>query len=491
MSQQGSLSSALRLTDLNDFLTPSTACVLPLEGGATATAKSAPPGSVLAPIIPTKEYASLNQTVTTATVTLSDCLSCTGCVTSAETVLLSSSNVEKAKEVLQADASNPERRKLLVAVGLSQQAVASIAVHFKITLQVAAQKLCYFFTKILHADIVVDISFARHFALEEAALEFIRRHDDGEGTLIASACPGWVTYAEKTQGIEVINAISRVRSPQAIAGAILPHMLRQADGTCKRLWLMTVMPCHDKKLEASRSEFRKHKDRSAVSNDVGLDSHPEVECVLTASEIVQLASELHVDFGALDERPLDPIFSAGPAGFGTCVGSGSGGYADYILRRSCKQLLGIDLPQEPLDWKNASRSGDLRCITIQSTDASKQLTFATAYGFRSLQSVLRKIRRGENSYDYIELMACPGGCNNGGGQIAVEGDKAIRSQHLANVEAMFAATANKDMPLTLPSVQEVYAKTIQGYPGSESAVRFLHTSYERREQSAMAALNNW
>jgi iron only hydrogenase large subunit-like protein len=490
------LSSALTVADVNDFLTPAAACVLPLGGGAVASVAPAPPGSVLAPIIPTGDATATAAAPQTARVTLSDCLSCSGCVTSAETVLLSSTNLDKIRAaLLPGGARAAQRGDLRVVVALSQQAVASIAVELGLGLQAAAGALATFFTGSLGADCVVDLAFARHFALEEAAAEFLRRRRGGESVVVASACPGWVTYAEKTQGKDVLNVISRVRSPQAIAGAVVPRVLGDGVGDAERVevlgrspkrspqlrprrrtWLMTVMPCHDKKLEAARPGY----------TGAAEDGQPDVEAVLTAGEVLQLAAELFVDVASLPPSPLDARFAAGPDGFGTATGSGSGGYAEYVLRIAARELLGVELPGERLTMEKVTRSGDVRSITVRSADGDRQLRFGTAYGFRSLQSVLRKIRRGECEYDYIELMACPGGCTNGGGQIPVlDGDKKAMTKQLVQVDAVYASAANPERPREVLGVAQLYQSL------GASADDVLYTSYERREQNVIAAVNNW
>lgn len=495
MSRGGRLSSALQVADVNDFLTPATACVLPLGGGAVASLDTAPPGSVLAPIIPTATAAStgVRNVQHTAKVTLSDCLSCSGCVTSAETVLLSSANLDTAREVLLSARSSTVRQELYVVVALSQQAVASVAVQIGLSLDEAACVLASFLKDSLHVDCVMDLAFARQFALHESAVEFIDRHQSGEKVVVASACPGWITYAEKTQGQDVLDTISLVRSPQAIAGALVPRLLAEElskhEGSCtqdsvasarKRTWLMSVMPCHDKKLESSRPNFAN-------------DGHPEVECVLTASEILELANELGVDLVSLRRTPLDSRFSVGPHGFGTATGSGSGGYADYVLRVAARELLGVELKDgQRIEMEKVSRSGDVRSVTVRSEDGSRQLRFGTAYGFRSLQSVLRKIRRGECEYDYIELMACPGGCNNGGGQApAPSTDKKGMASHLAKVEEIYASAKNTDHGKGKHGVVALYPSVVDGVPGSKETSHLLRTSYEKREESAIASLNNW
>lgn len=480
------MSGALSISDANDFLTPAAACVLPMSGGAVASVASSPPGSVLAPIVSVSSAETV-KAAPTARVTLSDCLSCSGCVTSAETVLLASTNLDRVRAALLETEGVACEEGVCVVAGLSQQAVASVAVELGMGLQRAAGVLAAFFKTALKVECVVDLAFARHLVLEEAAQEFVRRKKLGESVVIASACPGWVTYAEKTQGEDVLASISRVRSPQAVAGAVVPRVFGEeesggADGGegrrrgRRRTWLMTVMPCHDKKLEAARPDFA----------GASAPGEPDVQAVLTPGEVFQLAEELGVKLGELEPAEMEGRFAAGPDGFGTDTGSGSGGYAEYVLRIAARELLDVELPKGRVVMEKVSRSGDVRSVTVRSADGNRKLRFGTAYGFRSLQSVLRKVRRGECEYDYIELMACPGGCNNGGGQIPVAGgDKKAMTKQLAKVDAVYASATNPQLPREVPGVAGLLDDL------GTSAKNVLYTSYERREPNVIAAVNNW
>lgn len=491
MASKRGLSNALRITDINDFLAPSSACVLPLGGGAfsdksavviPAKTTSEPAGSVLAPIVPVQP--SVKASTVKAKVTLSDCLACSGCVTSAETVLLSTESLDELRRVMTDDRKG--RASKFAVAALSQQAVASIAAHYGLRLATTARKLSTFLRRGIGFDAVVDLSFARHFSLLEAGKEFIRRYNEGKKLTIASACPGWVTYAEKTQGKEILNCISEVRSPQGMLGVIAKSF--QPAGDTRTVWLCTVMPCHDKKLEANRAEF-------TVLDEKGKPAR-EVSCVLTAGELLELMKKRDFNFGDAEEGFFDEPFQVTQTTkFGVAVGSGSGGYADYVLRNAAKELLGVTLPAGPLNMEKASKSGDLQSITLSDDRGSKSLCFALAYGFRSLQSVLRKIRRGECVYNYIELMACPGGCTNGGGLLEVPYGsettnlslKQQATKHLEAVNQVFAQASQVSSPFELPSVRYIYEEVVRGSPGSLQSTKKLGMSIQSRKEIGTVA----
>lgn len=488
MAPRRAFSNALRITDLNDFLSPSASCVLPLGGGAlpdksadTALADptSEPAGSVLAPIVPVQSSASV--TSAKAKVTVSDCLACTGCVTSAETVLLSTESVDELKRVMIEDARGRALKYTVAA--LSQQAVASIAVHYGLQLATTARKLSTFLRWHMGFDAVVDLSFVRHFSLLEAAEEFVQRYEEGNELTIASACPGWVTYAEKTQGRKVLDCISAVRSPQGMLG-VFAKTLRPT-GDTRTVWSCAIMPCHDKKLEANRPEFIVHDETGAQSR--------EVSCVLTAGELLELIREQDFKFEGAKESLFDePFQRTQVTTFGVAVGSGSGGYADFVLRIAAQKLLRVSLPAGPLRMEKASKSGDLQSITVSDESGSKNLRFALAYGFRSLQSVLRKIRRGECTYNYIELMACPGGCTNGGGLLEVPNNpdetnlslKQQASGHAEAVNRVFAQAPHVFSPFDVPNVRHMYEEVVRGNPGSLQSKKRLGMSIRSRKRTS-------
>lgn len=491
MAQNSQLSNALRITDINDFLSPSAACVLPLGGGALPETnekpvvkfKKEPAGSVLAPIVPTNSTVSGNAR---AKVTVSDCLSCSGCVTSADTVLLSTESIDSLKSFMRnRDAKHSD---FFAIAGLSQQAVASIAVHNGLSLTSTARKLTTFLKEQIGFDVVIDLSFPRHIALLEAKEEFLKRYREGKKLTITSACPGWVTYAEKTQGGSILEYISKVRSPQGVFGAVAEHLRPAKDH--RPVWVSTIMMCHDKKLEANRPEL--------VRTSLNDEKKKELDCVITTGELATLMQDHEFDIRSAAETPLESEYAASiSSSFGVEVGSGSGGFAEFILREAAREVLGITLPNGPQITEKASKSGDLKTRTVWNERGDESLTFATAYGFRCLQSILRKIRRGECTYNYIELMACPGGCNNGGGQLPLaetpEGDsrslKRRATEHLQRVEKAFHDSPQVGNALDVPSVKKLYKDSLGGHPGAEEARAKLEMPILQRKTTGMSALS--
>lgn len=485
MSNRGELSSALRITNVNDFLAPANACVLPIGGGALPS----PAGSVLSPIIPS-ETSEATTTQLKATVTVSDCLACSGCVTSAETVLLSTENTDVLRNfVQQRNKTNNSANTHFAIAALSQQSVASIAVHFNLSLATTAKRISWFFKHVLQFDAVFDNSLAVQVSLLESATEFIKRRHQGKKLTTTSACPGWLTYAEKTQDSVVLDAISSVRSAQGIVGAVAISLMSPDDE--RPTWVLSVAQCHDKKLEAIRSE---------LTTSAGIDERKrEVDCVLTTGELVDVMHQHSFDLSMSKEASLEDVFQLSNVSkpFGVAVGSGSDGYAEYILRRAARELLGVEVGPGEVHFEKSSKSGDVRVATVRTVDGSKQLRFATAYGFRSLQSILRKIRKGECPYDYIELMACPGGCNNGGGQLPPldlerEDARSVKQQNADHLEAVhekfFEAPSFED-PQKVPGVHKLYKDHLGGDVGSALAKQRTRLKVQSRKEGTAASLD--
>lgn len=214
-------------------------------------------------------------------ITLADCLACSGCITSAEGVLITQQSQEEILKVLSENNSfkqaNETDKIRTIVFTVSQQSLLSLAKRFEVTVEEASKHISGYF-KSLGADFVLNTKLSDDLALIENRNEFLKRfqsNDNSELPMLASSCPGWVCYAEKTHGNFILPYISTTRSPQQIMGLLAKNFLAQKLGTtCDKIYHITVMPCFDKKLEASREDFY-----SEV-----LESR-DVDCVITSSKI--------------------------------------------------------------------------------------------------------------------------------------------------------------------------------------------------------------
>ena len=168
------------------------------------------------------------------------------------------------------------------------------------------------------------------------------------------------------------------------------------------------MPCYDKKLEASRKDF---------FDDI--NNSKDVDCVLSTIEIEQFLTKENLDLHLMEEKDLDmPVVIDGDLVKYTDLyyheGGGSGGYAEAVLIDAAKKLFNYDLNRENIIYKQL-KNVDFKEMILE-IDGEVKLRFALAYGFRNIQNFVQKIKKNNCPYHYIEVMACPSGCLNGGGK---------------------------------------------------------------------------
>ncbi|KAH7661557.1 Fe-only hydrogenase protein [Dioscorea alata] len=476
-------SPTLRLTDLNDFIAPTQECIITgrkpniekpernqgkLSGGFNNT--SSPAEAVK--------------------ISLKDCLACSGCITSAETVMLERQSLDEFLSQLNSDKT--------VIVSLSPQSRASLASHFDLSPAQVFGKLTAMF-KSIGVKAVYDTSCSRDLSLIEVCNEFISRYREyqlnigkvnGQALpMVSSACPGWICYAEKTLGSYILPHISSVKSPQQVMGAAIKHHLSQKIGLPPdKVYHVTVMPCYDKKLEAAREDFVFSMDGEGENiRDASVVKITEVDSVLTSGEVLDLIHSKSIDFKGLAEAPLDKLLTnVDEEGHLYGVSGGAGGYAETVFRYAAKTLFGIDL-EGPLNFKTV-RNSDFREVILE-VEGTAVLKVALCYGFRNLQNIVRKIKIGKCDYHFLEVMACPSGCLNGGGQIKPEAGQSAKDliQQLEDVYMQDVSIAN---PFLNPIVKRLYDEWLEE-PGSEKAKRYIHTEYHPLVKSIASELHNW
>jgi iron only hydrogenase large subunit-like protein len=396
-------SSVLKLTDLDDFITPSQECIKPVE-----IKKSKGAAKTKIRIDEDGNYSQINEIgrpskLQKVEITLSDCLACSGCVTTAESVLVSQQSGSELLRALSENNALPLSQRKTVLISLANSAVLSLAEKYQLQAQETALRISGYF-KSLGADLVCDLSIVEDLTLLECQKEFVIRHKEGRLPLLASACPGWVCYTEKTHGSWLLPNLSTVVSPQQLAGTLARKMENS------KIYHATLMSCYDRKLEASRPDF--------TNTETG---QKDIDCVITALELQQmLESEertlLDYEPQPLDSVPYLPNSQQSEVVLATPKGSGSGGYAENIFIHASQQLFGVT-PE--IEYK-VGKNQDLQELVLEQ-DGKTLLKFAVANGFRNIQNLVQKLKRKKCPYDYVEVMACPGGCLNGGAQCRPDG----------------------------------------------------------------------
>mmetsp|Transcript_21642 Transcript_21642/g.47546 ORF Transcript_21642/g.47546 Transcript_21642/m.47546 type:complete len:498 (-) Transcript_21642:300-1793(-) len=493
-------SGAVKIADLTDYIAPSQDCIVietKTKAGRLVLEDDLEPGEVQInsrvkeAINPDAKFQAASEPVK---INLQDCLACSGCVTTAETILLEQQSTGEFMSKL-GDVSDTH-----VVVSISPQSRASLAAYFKTTPEETFEKVASFL-KSLGVQAVLDTTAARQVARMEAAADFVHRFrasaaprppsqpPPGPLPVLASSCPGWVCYAEKTHGTYVLPYISTVKSPQAIMGTVVKRHLAAKWGVPpEKIYHVSVMPCADKKLEAARDDFF-----------LPGTTMPEVDCVLTSLEVLQLLQERAVDFDSLHRAPIDQLFdpltttpAPQPAPEAAQVEqsgtSGSGGYLDYVFRHAAREVGGVEV-RGPLALKTL-RNTDFREAVLE-VDGKVVLRFAAVYGFRNIQNILRKIKTNKCEYHYVEVMACPSGCLNGGGQVRPDAaTKQTPKELLEQVELAYDRIPSAD-PAAEAGAAALYGSLVAGGCFSERARELLHTRYHHREKTAAMTVANW
>lgn len=279
-------SSAVVLTDLNDFIEPSQECIKPISIqkstlGANVSMKNGNYYQV--------EKDGSEQLLKEASITLNDCLACSGCITSAETVLIAMQHEQELLSVLK------ERKGRIIVVSISSQSRASLGAKWGMNKQQIWNALCFYFKQVLLMDDVFDVDFARDLSLLSTAKEFLNRFSTGKA-MLSSSCPGWICYAEKTHPV-IIPLLDTSKSPQQVMGSLVKDYYSKKRGLSpEQVYHVSIMPCYDKKLEASRQDFY---------ND--LYSTRDVDLVLSTLEVEKLVSISNWD---LARFPVNQLYQS-------------------------------------------------------------------------------------------------------------------------------------------------------------------------------------
>ena len=313
---------------------------------------------------------------------------------------------------------------------------------------------------------VFDTNTGADFTIMEEANEFIERLKSNKPMpMITSCSPGWVKYIEMNYP-EVLGHLSSCKSPHEMFGALIKTYYAQKETIDpSKIYVVSVMPCIAKKFERQRTELQN-------------DGLYDVDAVLTTRELARMIKQANIEFKGLEESEFDaPMGEASGAGaiFGT-----TGGVMEAALRTAQDTLTGQSLPK--IDFEDVRGGAGIKraCVNIAGND----IKVVVASGLKNAQIIMEEIKSGKADYQFVEIMACPGGCIMGGGQ-PIKSSK-IRSQ--VDVRKLRAdALYTIDEQLTYrkshenPVIKKIYADFL-GNPGSEIAHKLLHTTYHPRDK---------
>ncbi|MDQ0291770.1 NADH-quinone oxidoreductase subunit G [Oligosphaera ethanolica] len=307
---------------------------------------------------------------------------------------------------------------------------------------------------------VFDTDFSADLTIMEEGTELINRIKTGKNLpILTSCCPGWVNFFEH-QFPELMHMPSTAKSPQQMFGSIAKSYYAEKVGVKpKDLIVVSIMPCLAKKYEAARPEFAP-------------DGVRDVDYVLSTRELAAMIKEAGVMFSALKDEEYDnPLGES--TGAGVIFGA-SGGVLEAALRTANDILSGKDI--KDIDFVAIRGLEGIKEATVQV--GGMDLQVAVCSGLGNARKLLTKIRNGEAKYHAIEIMACPGGCINGGGQ-------PYTGSNLKTLEERKNAIyqVDKNLPIRKshqnPSIIKLYNDYL-GEPGSQLAHKLLHTHYFAR-----------
>ncbi len=321
--------------------------------------------------------------------------------------------------------------------------------------------------RMLGFDKVFDTNFTADLTIMEEGTEFLERFKSGKNLpLITSCSPGWVKYAEHNFP-ELIPNISSCKSPQGMFGAVAKTYYAEKMGIDpKDIFVVSIMPCTAKKFEATRTEHSAVKDI------------PDIDVALTVRELARMIRKAGIDFNALPDGEYDAPFGLG-SGAGTIFGA-TGGVMEAALRTVAEIVTGK--PLENIEFNDVRGVEGIKEATYDLNGTKVRV--AVASGLANAKALLNMVKSGEKQYDFIEIMACPGGCVNGGGQPIVPAVvrnftdiRAKRAEGLYKDDAQLPVRKSHENP----DIKKIYEEYFEK-PGSHKAHEILHTGYTAREK---------
>ena len=388
------------------------------------------------------------------------CISCGQCITVCPTGALYEK--DSTEEVRQAIA-DPEK---IVLVQTAPSIRATLGECFGLPIGTDVEGKMVAALRRLGFDLVFDTDLAADLTIVEEANELIERVQNG-GVLpmITSCSPGWIKYCEHYYP-EMIPNLSTCKSPQQMFGALAKTWYAEKNGIDpKKIVSVSVMPCTAKKFEIDREN----------QNAAGV---PDVDISLTTRELARMIQRAGLDFVNLpDEEFDDPM---GESTGAAVIFGATGGVMEAALRTAVEKLTGEEL-------KN------LEFTEVRGTEGIKEASYnvggldvnvAVVSGTANAKKLLEAVKNGEKSYNFIEVMGCPGGCVNGGGQPQQPASvrnfvdlKGLRAKALYTNDENKAVRKSHENP----SLKKIYVDYF-GKPGSHKAHEVLHTSYVKRER---------
>ena len=311
-------------------------------------------------------------------------------------------------------------------------------------------------------DKVFDTNTGADFTIVEEGTEFIKRLQNNDNLpMITSCCPGWVKYIEMNYP-ENIGHLSSCKSPHEMFGALLKTYYAKKEGIDpSKMFVVSVMPCIAKKYERQREEMKQ-----------------DVDAVITTRELTRMIKQAKIDFLNLEDAKFDDPM--GEATGAAAIFGVTGGVMEAALRSVSEIVTGK--PLDKISFEQVRGESGIKRAEIEIGD--KKVKVVVAHGLANAQTIMEEIKSGKADYQFVEIMACPGGCITGGGQ-PIKNAK-IQEEvdiHKKRAEAMYSIDEKSVIRKSHenPVLKQIY-KEFLGEPNGELAHKLLHTHYSKKEK---------
>lgn len=320
--------------------------------------------------------------------------------------------------------------------------------------------------KRLGFDKVFDTNTGADFTIMEEGTEFIQRLNENYNLpMITSCSPGWVRYVEANYP-ENIKYLSSCKSPHEMFGALIKTYYAEKNNIDpEKIYVVSVMPCIAKKYERQRTELKNN-------------GMYDVDCVLTTRELARMIKQANIEFSELENEEFDnPMGEATGAGaiFGV-----TGGVMEAALRTASEILSGEEL--ENIDFKQVRGEEGIRRAILKIGE--RDIKVVVANGLGNAKIIMEEIKSGKADYQFVEIMACPGGCIMGGGQpIKNSKIRATVDVRKKRADAMYTIDEKSRIRKSHenPVLKQIYSEYI-GVPGGHKAHELFHTTYSKKEK---------
>ena len=389
-------------------------------------------------------------------------------------------NVCPVDSITERDESSAVRQAVadpdkIVVVSTSPAVRASLGEEFGMEPGAFVEGKMVALLRTLGADYVLDTNFAADLTIVEEASELVRRIQEGGRPLpqFTSCCPGWVRFAEM-YAPELLPNLSTAKSPIGMQGpTVKTYFAKKMGLDPRKIVHVALTPCTAKKFEIRREEMR------AAADYHGIEGMRDTDQVITTRELARWAKAEGVKWENLPDSAYDSLMGKA-SGAGVIFGN-TGGVMEAALRTAYEYITGQKAPEALLSLQPVRGYEGVREAQVEI--AGKPLRVAVVYGTANARAFLNRMKESGKQYDFVEVMACPGGCIGGGGQpkdLTKDADETRKSRIAAlyrRDEAMSLRTSHEN-----PEIRQVYEE-FYGKPLSEMAEKMLHTAYQ--DQSGM------